>query len=334
MPLNKEALIRYRIIDSCLRNRQHQFPTLEFLVQACEEKLGKPFSSSTIQKDIYTMRFDDALGFRAPVEYSKKHHGYYYTDQNFTLASIPLSEQDIEAMEFAVSLLQQFRGVKILEQFESSVDKILEAIHIQRALAGREATEFIQVEKADKQSGTEWLGEIVSAIINQIPVEITYQPFVSEKSKQHLVHPYLLKEYRNRWYLVGMIDQYNLLSTFGLDRITELSVSEKSFRTNREFNPDAYFKHAFGITTFEGKPKQVVLSFTPLQGKYIKTQPLHPTQIILIDNKKELRVSIHVGITIELIMAILSYGEKVKVIKPVKLAADIKAAHSKALGRY
>ncbi len=334
MPANKEAFIRYRIIDSCLRNRQHKFPTLEYLIQACEEKLGKVFSSSTIQKDIYTMRFDDALGFHAPVEYSKKHHGYYYIDENFTLASIPLSEEDIEAMEFAVSLLQQFRGVKILEQFESSVDKILEAIHIQRALAGREHTEFIQVEKAAKHSGTEWLGEIVSAIIHRKPVEIIYQPFVAEKSKQHLVHPYLLKEYRNRWYLVGMIDQYNLLSTFGLDRISNLIISEKPFRANHHFNPDSYFKHAFGITTFEGKPQQVVLSFTPLQGKYIKTQPLHPTQKILTDNKKELRISIHVGITIELIMALLSFGEKVKVLKPLSLAVNIKSALTKAAKQY
>jgi predicted DNA-binding transcriptional regulator YafY len=114
----------------------------------------------------------------------------------------------------------------------------------------------------------------------------------------------------------------------------QLEFSDHPYRSNTSFDVDDYFRYAFGISSFKGKPVTVVLSFTPLQGKYIKTQPLHASQQILIDNKKELRVSIEVGVTIELIMTLLSLGNRVKVLQPASLKKTLKDELAQALAQY
>nr|MBP6335245.1 WYL domain-containing protein [Bacteroidia bacterium] len=77
MPKNKEAYTRYRLIDEALKNRQKPFPSLSELAEKCEELLGKKVSKSTMQKDLYAMRFDEGLNFQAPIEYNDARKGYY-----------------------------------------------------------------------------------------------------------------------------------------------------------------------------------------------------------------------------------------------------------------
>ena len=88
------------------------------------------------------------------------------------------------------------------------------------------------------------------------------------------------------------------------------------------------------IITKENKPEEIILSFTNIQGKYIKTLPLHSSQEILIDNKKEFRIKLNLVITNDFIIELLSMGENIKVIKPEKLKKRIKNIYSKALNNY
>ena len=290
---------------------------MDDLLELLEEKLGKTFSKSTIQKDIKVMKEDEALGFHAPIGYSRIHDGYYYTDENFTIASIPLNEEeDIGAIDFAATILEQFRGVAIFEQYVNAVEKIMEGVNLSRALEGYEAASIVQFEKVPYQQGSEWLGEIIEAIKARKVLRIIYKRFDADEEKIHEIHPYLLKEYRNRWYVVGMHEQYGFIITLGLDRIIHLEETEIPFRFHLDFDPEAYFSYAFGISTGKGEPQQIVLSFKPLQGQYIKSQPLHDTQEILVDNEEELQIQLTVIPSMELKMQILSYGENVKVLAP------------------
>lgn len=333
MPANKEAYIRYRIIDSCLRNRFKPYPTLAHLVDKCTEVLGKYFSESTIQKDLLAMRSDEGLAFKAPISYSKIEMGYYYTDENFSINSIPLTEEEITAIEFASGILQQFKDVGFLKQFENAIDKIREAVKIGRTL-DEGFNDIIQVEQAPYLKGLEHLEELVYCIKNDIVVEFDYHPFNKKTVNRHCVHPYLIKEYRNRWYLIGMHDHYKKIRTFGIDRVEQLKRTEIDFEKMKGFKAADFFKYSFGITTDINKQEEVVLSFTPLEGSYIKTQHLHSTQKILVDNDKEFRISITVYPTHELQMQILGYGANVKILKPKWLASKIKGAHLMGAGRY
>lgn len=334
MPANKEAFIRYRIIDRLLRNKRKTYPSMDDFRDEMEEKLGKPFSISTIQKDIQAMKQDPLLGYMAPIKWSKSNDGYYYSDENFSITEIPLSENDIDSLEFAATVLQQFKGVKLFSDFEATVDKIFNAINVNSLLTEDEIQETIQFEKVPFFSGSNLIQPILNAIKNRETVSFLYRKFDSDEYKKHILHPYLLKEYRNRWYLIGMNEKNGFINTFGLDRIKAVDKSKISFRFHTSFSPKNYFKHAFGITTFDGEPEEIVLSFNHIQKAYILSQPLHETQEIIAETPESLVVKLQVGITIELIMSILSFGENVQVLKPTFLALDIKNRLEKTLSLY
>ena len=331
MPKNKEAAIRYRIIDKCLRNKQKPFPTLTDMVEKCEEVLGKSFSESTIQKDIYSMRFDEGLGFNALIGYDKVRKGYFYEDENYTIASVPLNDEELQAIQFAASVLDQFKGVGMLEQFSHAINKITEAVNLEKSLGSDK--NFIQVEQAPYFRGSEWLSVIANAIGNEEALQISYLPFDNEKLREYIYHPYLLKEYRNRWYVIGWDDHAGMIRTFGLDRIENIKKAEIPYKY-AEFKPSLYFSHTIGITVGDLDPREVVLSFSPLQGKYIKTQPLHSSQKILIDNAKEFRIKLDILINYELLMLILGYGKEVEVIKPQSLRDEVRRVLEQALAHY
>ena len=335
MPLNKDAFIRYRIIDQCLTNKKKPYPTIYDIMRAYEEVLGKTFSQRTINLDIQTMRDDSAVGFLAPIKYSRQYNGYYYEDENYSISSIQLSDTELASLGFATKVLQQYKGIGMFNQFDEAVDKIMNVISIKNLLTDKEEKEIIQLEKIQNFKGSEWLNILISAIKNHDVIAIYYQKFNSDEVKELLIHPYLLKEYRNRWYLIGMTDRKKLLSTYGLDRIMNIEIKAKEkFIFSHDFNAEIYYKHAYGITTFEGSAHKVRLQFEPTFGNYILTQPIHSTQKVIKQNATELIIEIEVGITPELIQDILSYSYKVKVLAPTILVEQIKSELNKTIKLY
>lgn len=334
MPKNKEAYTRYRLIDEALKNRQKPFPSLLELAEKCEDLLGRKVSESTIQKDIYAMRFDEGLNFNAPIEYNNLNRGYFYSNPEYSISKLPLKQDDLYALEFAVGLLRQFKDFPILRQFDNTIGRLLQAVQISRSLYGTEISEFIQVERAAHSEGTDHLEKILRSITDMVEINFQYYNFAKVKTSQHKLHPYLVREYRNRWYLTGYSPTHERILTFGLDRISNLHVTRKSFQKQRDFNAKKFFYHSFGITVNDLVPVKVELSFSPLEGRYIKAQPIHHTQKILKDNTKEFRISIEVIPSHELNMQILSYGENVEVIKPVQLRNEIRDTMKQALKQY
>ncbi len=335
MPANKSALLRYRIIDKCIRNKYKPFPTKEYLRQACEDALfnsvGERVSISTIEKDIYSMRFDLTLGYEAPIKYSKADSGYFYEDPNYSIDNIPLNDDDLHALRFAVNTLHQFKGIDVFKNFEFAIGKIFERVNLSNDVNEETVKEYVQFESVTEIQGTEHLPPILEAIQAKRKIEIDYASFKTGKSKSYLLHPYLLKEYRNRWYLIAFDENSSKIKTFGLDRFVSLQLTETKFSVDKGFSPEHFFKYSIGITASNEKPKKVVLSFSPKQGHYIKTQPLHHSQTILKETSKELQISIEVIESYELMMMLLGFGSDVKVIKPKSLKKNLKKELEKAL---
>ena len=337
MPINKFALIRYRIIDKCIRNKFKPFPSKSDLKNKCEEALygniGDYISESTIDKDIWAMRNEGELGFYAPIKFSKLHLGYYYEDENYSIENIPLGEDEIEAIKFAAQTLFQFKEIDLFKQYESTIEKIIDRLDVNTN--NKESNEkIVQFETAPAYFGSEYLKEIIDAIKKKKELQFIYKRFDNDQEKEYLFQPYLLKEYRNRWYLIGKNKLKSNIVTFGLDRIKSMHTADSTFIPDKKFDADTYFKYAIGITSNDGSPKEVELSFKPLAGKYVKTQPLHPTQKILIENEKEFKIKIQVLITNELLMTLLSYGSDVKVNAPAELADMVVDALKKSLQQY
>lgn len=321
MPHIKNALIRYRIIDRCIRNKYKPFPSKQELREACEEELygstgGGHICNSTIEKDMFAMREEHD----APIKYSKREKGYYYEDPDFTMNDIPLTENDMEAIAFAAKTLMQFKNVELFRQFGSAIDKIVDHVAFSQ---DEDAREFIQFESAVADGGNEFLPPLLEAIKTQNFVHFDYASFVTGELKPRKVLPLLLKQYRNRWYLISFDDSKQDYITYALDRIEDLEVSQEKSSKPIDFDPDNYFKHAVGITSGNSLPEKVLLEVGIIATKYLDSLPIHPSQKIKEINEDHFVFQLNVSITEELIREILSFGGEIRVMQPESLKNEI-----------
>lgn len=313
MPVNKSAMVRYRIIDGCLRNSMHRYPTIEYLQEKINDA-GYDVSVSMLRKDLQAMKRE----LHAPIEHDRERGGYYYSDEHFSIQGIPLTADEIAALDYSTALLQQIKGSKMFQQFENAINKLIEGYRISK-ITGEETTRFLQIEEPLRQTDSQWLEPILQAIVNKSVLRIAYHPFGREE-KEHLISAYLLKEYHNRWYLVGHSERANNILVMALDRIQKMEQTKELYVYPASFKPEDFFRYSFGITQIHGEePERVVLSFTPHQAQYILSQPLHHSQKLIKENQKEMQVEYLVYLSHELTMSILSYGANVKVIEPQKL---------------
>lgn len=323
MPANKYALLRYRIIDGCLTNRYKPFPSKEELRQACEDHLygshGEMISTSTIEKDLWAMRNETELGFFAPIAYDPKMNGYYYTDEGYTIRDIALRDDEVNSIHFAARILYQFKDIEPFSQFEKAIEKIMSKVHVAAPDGRGEDVSMIQFESVAGDAGTGYLGTLLDAIRGKMVVEIRYQKFTADKARIYTLHPLLLKEYRNRWYLIAFHPGANKVQSFGLERVRHLQVRKKGFEPPTDFDPEDYFSRSFGITVFEGKPERIRFEVTEVTAHYLETQPLHPSQQRLSQNKGWTQYEIEVLPGEELIMYFLSLGPNVRVLSPAHI---------------
>jgi len=214
-------------------------------------------------------------------------------------------------------------------------NRMMEAFDVINSLStGQQLAPHIILEKRCPL-GTEHLYGLLHAMRNFHIVRFAYAKYYEQDISFREVEPYALKEFKGRWYLLSNDHKDDIVKTFALDRINELEISKKKFTYPAEMNPDDYFKNCFGvITSSETVPEKIVLSFEPLQGKYIKSYPLHESQKILDDNETELLIELNLFVTHDLIMELLSFGEEVKVIRPDSLMNELKSSYRNALNLY
>ena len=318
MPINKSAMLRYRIIDGCLTNSLSKYPTMEFIREKIEEQIGAPISSSMFSKDLQQMK---SMG--APIEYDRYSKGYLYSQEGFSMQEFPLTSDEIEALDFSTALLQQLKGTKMFEQFENAINKVIEGYRISK-ITGVSESHILQIEEPIKIGGSEWLELILKSIVSKEVLAVKYNAF-GKDAKEHEFSPYLLKEYRNRWYAIGFSGTSNYVVTLALDRIKTITTSNAKYVTDSRFNPTDFFKYSIGIIQRHSKkPEKIILSFSTEQAPYIISQPLHQSQKIITESDTEVQVELFVYITQELKMTILSYGENVQVISPKVLKEEIK----------
>src|SRR5690606_38106210 len=177
-----------------------------------------------------------------------------------------------------------------------------------------------------KALGTEDLHGLLHAIRNRVEVNFRYRKFDDGTISMRAVKPIAIKEARNRWYLIALDTADEIVKSFALDRMAALAISNKKYRKIKDFNPAEEFKYTFGIINGTGeKPEKIVLSFTPTEGRYVESLPLHHSQKEVLKNKKEHRFEYELVPTYDFRMEILSYGSTVKVSEPESLKKDIVA---------
>jgi predicted DNA-binding transcriptional regulator YafY len=267
-------------------------------LQMQDDNLQIGFSKRTLQRDIKEIR----NVFGIDIEYSKSQKGYF------------ISQNENENMNFQ----------RMMEAFD-----MFNSLNLAQDL-----TPFIHLEKRRPQ-GTENLYGLLHAIKNRLQIKFTYQKFWEEELSQRLVEPYALKEFKNRWYIMAKDNKDNNIKSFALDRLTNLEITNQTYQYPDNYSIEQSYLYCFGIISpNDEEPKDIILSFDPYQGKYIKTLPLHDTQQILVDNDEEMKIKLKLCLTHDLLMELLSFGDNMKVIEPKSLADQIKQAHEKAYRQY
>jgi predicted DNA-binding transcriptional regulator YafY len=310
----KNAQIRYRIIDRCIRNKYKPNPTKRDLREACEESLygsreGENICDSTIEKDLFAMRMEHD----APIKYSKVSRGYYYENENYSIDDIPLTSEDLNAIQFAAKTLMQFRDIDMFKQFGNAIDKIVDRVTIAENPLDEKIQDHVQFEKGINTAGNHFLSRLLEAIQNSKLVTFDYTSFATDKSKCRTVTPLLLKEYRNRWYLISHDEEKRKIITYALERMEAVAITSHDGVVPKEFSPENFFEHTIGI---EFKASNIA-------SKYIESQPFHSTQKTLKIGKNKTSFSLKVIVTEELIREVLSYGGEIEVISPASLRDKI-----------
>jgi predicted DNA-binding transcriptional regulator YafY len=334
MPLNKNSFIRYKVIDECLTNSMHLYPSKEFIIERIEERLDKKISDSTFEKDIYAMRELPEPGYYAPIKYCPAHHGYYYEDENFSIAALRMRSEDLSSIEFAVSILSQFRDVPVLNRFSGVIDRIMSSVNIRKILNKNDFARIVQFEKINKIIGSEFIEPIVNAIHDKKVLSVRYRPFYKTDRELHILHPYLLKEYRNRWYVIGYQEGSKEVWTFGLDRIRKIEAMPGHPYLDQDFRAEEYFRHSVGIFTGQGKPTMVELRMDRDKADYLITNPMHPSQQIIRESKDYIYFSLTVYPTPDFISNVLSWAPNLVVVSPDKVKKQAIEALRKGLKSY
>jgi predicted DNA-binding transcriptional regulator YafY len=326
MSTNKHAAFRYRILDVCFQSPRKW--TIPGLMEETAIQLRDAFgtevesvSKRTIQMDIALMRSEPPRGFAAPIVC--KAGIYYYEDKKFSIATQPFTESDIRAVKEAAALLRQFPD---LPHFQD-IEMILSRVEREVSLVNQPAA-LVQFETNRNLKGLESLGQIWKAILHKKAILVKYQPFNIEKSNDFALSPFLLKEYRNRWFCFGKKTGANDLIILALDRIVSLKDSIVPYEENLTFDPETYFNDFIGVS-FPAKfsVQHIRFRVSPFQTQYLLTKPIHASQILIQKTSTHAEFSLDLIPNYELAAELWRLGPDLLSIEPKGILEEVLLAY-------
>lgn len=329
MPITKDAFLRYRILDKCFRNTAVQYQIGD-LVKKCNEELDKSVSRRTIYYDIEYMQSLD--GWEAPIEIVKdgNRRYYRYSDPKFSIDKMPLSEAQLKQLQSSLDLVKTIAGLPQFESLDYTYSKIGLITY------NTKAEPCVSLDHNEYVEGQRHIPKLFNAIQYQTVVKIKYKPFDKEPA-EYKFHPQFLKQYNNRWYIFGITDDNpDQIWNFALDRIQKIKSTKLPYK-KIDVEWKTYFEDIIGVTNYADKPVEEVHFI--VHGKsayYIKTKPIHESQIARWIDKEDntLDVKLNVKINPELEHLLLSYADSITILSPQSLIDRHIEALKEALGRY
>jgi predicted DNA-binding transcriptional regulator YafY len=291
---------RYTAIIEKLESKQ--YPTALNIIEYLHE-LGFEISKRTFERDLDAIRSE----FGIEITYNIYKKGYFIDKEN-----------SIDIASF-IRFLEIVNTAYVLSDSLSDSKDVLNYIHF---------------DQGGGFTGLKHLNIILQAIRFQKVIQFKHYSYQHKRESEYTINPYLLKEYQNRWYVVGWVDHLNTFRTFGLDRLIDVAVCSKTFEKDESINLIHQFNQTIGVVYGDGKTEKVVLFFTKNQSFYIKSLPLHPSQQIISEDEKGMIISLNVVPNYELIQLILMYNENVQIISPVWLIEEVKQRLQKTINRY
>ena len=348
MPANKNAVRRYMILDQLLSDRNHYYTRKQLFeaVQTALQRIDDTFNVSkrTIEMDLYDM--EEIFGINIDTEkVVDGKHVICYEDQTRSIFSKPLSDEEKKLLCEVLNTLGQFSG---LDNF-TWLDDLQARLNDNQSFGKRDIDAEVDTRKIISFSTNEelrnkdYLAGLFSAISNKRVVTVEYLKLGQTKNSKITLYPYLLKQYNDRWYLIGtpLGDKTfpfrpEFLINLPLDRIESYSEVPGKKYLDYPGDIDAHFDDIIGVTYFENEEKETILfAITNDDAPYIRTKKIHWTQEEI---ESERQVSLHrqyphlkdysfFTITCipnyELKRMLCGFGRKLVVLSPLKLRNEI-----------
>ncbi len=295
----RSAIKRYLIVYEFVKSNKNC--TGDEIIQRIVEK-GINSSQSTLKRDLKALSDE----FGVVIKYNFTTKGYQYYEDEST---------DYETF------------VKIIDLISTS-ELIQETIR-----ENEDNLKYISFDTSSKLKGIQNLTIILKAIKDFHQIRFTHRSFYHSEVSVKTIEPYGLKEYANRWYVIGLSMPGKEIRTFGLDRIEQLEILKTKFKRPKE-NALLEFENVIGLVYSVHPLQKVVLSFTKQQGNYIKTLPIHHSQKILIDSNEELQIELFIKPNLELMQRIMMFGDEVTVVEPKWIVEEIQAKLKSTLKKY
>lgn len=323
MATNKNALIRYKILDRCFRNNGKKY-FIDDLLEECNRALSDHdqhggISRRQIFEDIKFMESDEGWSIELNKIRESKRVFYRYSNPSFSINNMPLNETEIHQLKAALDILAQFKGMPQFEWIHELIPKLRQDI-----THNDTNKMIIEFDSNQYLKGIEFLGEVYNAILYSKVLSIDYKPFYSSQSFKIIMHPYYLKQFNNRWFVYGL-NQANMKYDWNiaLDRILAIKELHSEYLQSI-INWKEYFEDIIGVTKPEGENvEEVILLFLGNTGKYIESKPLHGSQRAKWLGPNILKITLNVILNYELERIILSYSDTVKVLQPKVLRESI-----------
>lgn len=338
MPLNRSTLIRISTIDRCLQNHYRRW-TIDDLIEACSDALAEfegrynPVSRRTFQNDLALMR-SDRLGYNAPIVV-RDHKYYEYEDPDYSITHLPLNDEGIDAINSALDILRQ---LQVFPQLASSIDTISK-LNEQISRHTGSTAPAMDMEHVDGYRGRRFIGDIYDAVRGRQTIVIEYQSFKARHAEALTVYPYLLKEFNNRWFLIGQKtdNKSPQVNIFALDRIHSVVPETKvPFKECVDFDPEHFFDDTIGVTkSLNDVAHRVVVKIDRDQAPYVESKPYHRSQKVERRFRDgSVQLSMKVVINNELVRMLLGFGHHIEVVAPPQLRARMADSLRRAAARY
>jgi predicted DNA-binding transcriptional regulator YafY len=332
MPSTKQFEQRLDILDDCLRQRDEKW-TAQRLLDEVNRRLqnshGKKISIRTLYGDIEHLTHE----MEAPVE--KWRDGqticFRYSSDDYSIHNLPVRKEDVQRLREVTDIITQVRGPFIAEEVSAIVNRLENTVFSN--LLGHGS--IIQFEDNGLSTGSRWLTDIFDAAKDGVVLAVDYEPY-GEKRSELFIHPYLLKEYRNRWYLVGRKNAEDEPTILSLDRIAGLRPTSRAFLENDMFDPETYNRHLIGVSwPDEPEPETVRIRILPGHVSTIGSNPIHESQRHLgPDGDGSHLIEITVVNNPELRSTLMSHGPALVVESPKSLREQIREMYETGIRVY
>lgn len=318
----KNSIARYHILDEKLQQGKY---TVAELITACYNQTGIQYSKRTIEDDIAYLR----SYYGAPIPRPKDNR-YSYDDRSFSIKNVNLTEKEIDAFGQIFRILQNFNYLPEFNMLEEMAIRMKCKINKQL-----ERPQTIYFENSTQLKGLGFLKIILEATEQKQALRITYKKFDATSGYQTDFHPYLLKQFHQRWFVLGYSAHHQNVRLFALDRVEQ--VLKQPFlpfiETSAPLN--SYFDQIIGVTTYpDNKPLNIVAQVSAHRANYLITKPLHASQELISKTNEHYVFKWFLQINPELEAFILSYGADIYVVEPPFLRDKIKQIAQKMLERY